>query len=142
MLNRLWSNYRIHQNNIKSSKKSFTENLDKRSDKARVQLKNKLLKDAAGNFFSNEGFKKGSEDAPEYAIDSKNGGDRNLKNVKERSEGYIDDIEMAFLFEKTASAPGKTDSNSALSNCEITDEYIGKCRKLFITAQSSKLTAA
>lgn len=117
----------------KLGKKSVPNN----PDEALARLENKMLKDAVGDFFTNNGFKKGSDDPLKNALDSMDGGTRNLKKVKDKDKGHIDDIEMASLFEETLSLPKRIPVNAALLDGGITKEYINKCRELFLLAKSS-----
>lgn len=119
---------------VKISKKKMPQDIDAAID----WLEKKMLKDAVGDFFTNNGFKKGAEDALENAFDNKNGGSRNLKKAKEKDEGNLDYIELAFVFAKALSGSKKLRMNEALPTEGITEEYIDKCRKLFALALESK----
>lgn len=98
--------------------KLFAEN----AQKAQSEFEIKLLKGSVGDWFFNAGYRM-----------SNNG--KNSKNGRRKSDGNIDDVEIAFRF---AAYDNSSSEKNPGKGVEITDEYIEKCRGLYSAALESK----
>lgn len=106
--------------------KAFVALLDTNLQAAQSGFEFKLLKGSIGDLFNNEGYRESTKG-------------RQPDKGRKKSDGYIDNLELACLFSAYDNRPSETASGEVVNAAaEITDEYIEKCRALYNAALESK----
>lgn len=106
--------------------KHYTELFKTDPDQAYEELTYKFLCGTVQDMFLKKGYKQPKYDGEGNEIGSSTEPPQEI-SPKNSKDGYTDEIEMMYKFFANAGI----DSVSADSRAEISDEYIGKCEKLY-----------
>lgn len=116
----------------------FSDMLDNDPDRAQHEFEVRLIKGSVEDYFSNQGFRACSVS---LGYDSSETAESLLTldpgKSRKKHGGYIDDIEMAYKFERlNKSEPGASPQTDVMER-GFSEEYILKCNAVFNAAKAS-----